>query len=75
MDALRSQAIIKIPCGIFQASGDFLCYAFRVGGCVWISILSIRTSVRCETCRDELLIALPVMEVIGLLVAPVKFKI
>ncbi|WP_279616111.1 hypothetical protein [Kosakonia oryziphila] len=32
MDALRSQPIVKMPRSIFQASGDLLCNAFRIGG-------------------------------------------
>ena len=32
MDALRSQSIIKMPCGIFQIAGDLLRYTFRIGG-------------------------------------------
>ncbi|WP_167353607.1 hypothetical protein [Kosakonia oryziphila] len=32
MDALRSQAIIKMPGGIFNISGDLLHYVFRIGG-------------------------------------------
>ncbi|WP_157032727.1 hypothetical protein [Erwinia typographi] len=68
MDALLSQIIIKMPCGILKVSGDLLRFTFRIGGlCLDLDIVNPHVCTRCETFRDELLIALLVMDVIGLL--------
>jgi len=70
MNSRRFKLVVHRQNAIWYFSGSpkILCSAFRIAATsVWMSMLWTRASAFWESCMDELLIALLIMNVIGLL--------